>query len=116
MSHFEQLPEFSKEFKRLSQKFSSLPNDLASLEVVLRTLPTGIGKNFTILHSGEEVKIVKTRLMCRSVRDRSIRIIYAHCEDTTTFLYIEIYHKGDQANEDRERIKEYLRTLKKLSK
>lgn len=116
MSRFEQLPEFSKEFKRLSQKFPSLSKDLASLEVVLETLPKGSGKNFVTLHSSEEVSIVKTRLMCRSTRDRSIRIIYAYHEDVLTFVHVEIYFKGDKANEDRARIKGYLDSIKKPSK
>lgn len=116
MSHFDQLPEFGKEFKRLSQKFPSLATDLASLEVILRTLPVGSGKNFITMHSSESVKIVKTRLMCKSTRDRSIRIIYAYQEHVTTFLYIEIYFKGDKANEDSARINEYLRSLKKPGK
>ena len=113
MSHFNQQPEFEKEFKRLAKKYRSLPQDLKDLEEVLETLPTGIGKNFSILHYSEKVKIVKTRLACKSLHDRSVRIIYAYHNNTITFVYIEIYYKGDKENEDKERIEEYLKTIAK---
>ena len=109
MNHFNRLPEFNKEFQKLSKKYPSLDGDLSNLEDVLNIFPTGSGKNFTIIHSSAEVKIVKTRLACKSLRGRSIRIIYAYHQNTLTFIYIEIYFKGERENEDRERIKRYLK-------
>ncbi len=108
MSHFSQLPEFSKEFKKLSRKYQSLDKDLLDFEDVLRVFPTGSGKNFTIIYSSLEVKIIKARLACKSLKDRSIRVIYAYHQNTLTFMYIEIYFKGNKENEDRGRIKDYL--------
>lgn len=111
MSRFSQLPEFEKELKRLSKKFRTLRQDLDELEGVLRSLPTGGGKNFTIIHHSENVKLVKVRLACQSLRDRSMRVIYAYHNETITFVYIEIHFKGEKENEDRERIKEYLKSI-----
>jgi len=112
MNHFNQLPEFEKEYSRLNKKYPSLAEDLKKLEtLLLETKPTGIGKNFTITHSSDKVKIVKARLACKSLRDRSMRVIYAYHQDTVTFMYIELYFKGDKENENRERIKEYLKNL-----
>lgn len=111
MSHFKLLPEFEKEFKRLKQKYRSLGQDLKNLESVLCKLPTGIGKNFTIIHHSEKVRLVKVRLACRSLRNRSIRVIYAYHEDTVTFVYLEMYFKGDRTNASQERIKDYLESL-----
>jgi len=108
MNHFNALPEFEKEFKRLSKKYPSLRKDLDDLEKVLRIFPTGTGKNFAIIHHSETVKIVKTRLACKSLRNRSMRIIYAYHENKVTFVYIELYFKGNKENEDYERIKRYL--------
>lgn len=108
MKHFNRLLEFEKEFKKLSQKYSSLPNDLLRLEKLLEINPTGVGVNFTIIRSTDEVKIIKTRLACKSLRDRSIRIIYAYHADKLTFMYIEAYFKGDKKNENLERITNYL--------
>ncbi len=111
MSHFNQLPEFEKDFIRLSRKYPSLFEDLKKLERLLSINPVGFGTNFVTIHHDPLVKIVKTRLACKSLRDRSIRIIYAYHENITTFVHIEIYFKGDKDNEDRERIKQYLKSV-----
>ena len=108
MSRFDALPEFTEEFKRLLKKYRTLANDLARLERLLAQYPAGAGKNFTIIHSGDGLKVVKARMPCQSLRNRSIRIIYAYYEEIVTFMYIEIYYKGEKANEDRARIKAYL--------
>ena len=109
MSLFNKSPEFEKDLKRLSKKYRSLGDDLATLEQVLLVSPTGIGKNFTIIHHSEKIRLVKTRLACKSLRDRSMRVIYAYHEDTITFVYIELYFKGEKENEDKERIGWYLK-------
>ena len=112
MSHFSKLPEFEREFKKLSKKYQSLGEDLKNLEVVLCNYPTGVGKNFTITHFDTSLKIVKARLVCRSLRNRSMRIIYAYHDDNFEFVYIEIYCKSDKENEDKERVNEYIKKFK----
>ncbi len=123
MSNFRRLPEFEKELTKLSKKYRSLESDLARLEKVLLLNPIGVGSNFVLLHNTKHIKIVKTRLACASLKDRSIRVIYAYHADmsstepsiskvpvvSATFLYIEIYFKGQKQNEDRDRIDVYLR-------
>ena len=109
MNHFDQLPEFDKELKKLGSKYPSLYDDLKKFEIVLATYPTGVGKNFSIIHSSETIKVVKARLACKSLKDRSIRVIYAYHEKEITFIYIELYFKGDKENENRERVKEYIK-------
>ena len=108
MNKFYQLPEFEKELKRLSKKYPSLIDDVEDIKPVLAISPTGIGKNFTIVSIFENIKIIKVRVHCESLRSRSVRLIYAFHEDRIEFMYIEIYFKGDKENEDRERIKQYL--------
>ena len=110
MSLSNQLPEFQKELKKLGRKYPSLYDDIKKFEVILATCPTGIGKNFSIIHSSDIIKVVKARLACKSLRDRSIRIIYAYHEQEITFMYIELYFKGDKENEDYERVKEYIKS------
>lgn len=112
MNKFLQLPEFDRELKKLSKKYPSLKNDIEDIKPVLIESPTGIGKNFTIISTTKEVKIVKVRIHCESLRSRSIRLIYAYHKDKIEFMYIEIYFKGDKENEDRERIEEYLERVK----
>lgn len=111
MNHFKQLPEFEKEFSKLSSKYRSLPEDLKKLEKLITLNPVGLGTNFVTIYSSLEVKIVKTRLACKSLKKRSIRLIYAYHENVTTFVYIEVYFKGDKENEDRERIEQYLKNV-----
>lgn len=123
-SNFERLPEFEKELSKLSKKYRSLQADLERLEKVLLLNPAGVGANFVLLHNAKHIKIVKTRLACASLKDRSIRVIYAYhtapdgggndreLQSVATFLYIEIYFKGQKQNEDRDRIEVYLRENK----
>lgn len=108
MNPFSRLSEFEKEFSKLSKKYPSLPEDLEKLEKLIAINPVGIGKNFVTIHHSETTRIVKARLACKSLKNRSVRIIYAYNESTLTFIHIEIYFKGDKENEDRERIDEYL--------
>lgn len=111
MTHSNYLPEFEKEFNRLLKKFRSLNEDIKIFERFIFENPTGFGKNFTIIHSNENLKIVKARILCKSLQNRNIRIIYAYHDDRFEFMYIEIYFKGDKENEDKERIKQYLKNI-----
>lgn len=115
MSTFSTLPEFEKELKKLSKKYPSLQSDIEDIKPVLLESKTGIGKNFTIMMHTESVQIVKVRILCESLRSRAIRLIYAYRKDKIEFMYIELYFKGDKENEDRERIKEYLKKFTKRS-
>jgi len=109
MSRFSQLPEFEKELKKLAKKYPTLASDVEDLKPILLSSPTGVGKSFTIMHVGENVKIVKVRIHCESLRSRAIRLIYAYHQDRIEFMYIELYFKGNKENEDKVRIAQYLR-------
>lgn len=109
--NFNETDEFSKDFKRLSKKYKSLPDDLLEFKKVITALPIGSGKHFAILHDLGEVKVVKARLFCRYLRGASLRITYAYKESTITIDFIELYFKGEQVNEDKGRIKEFLKTI-----
>ena len=37
--------------------------------------------------------------------------MYAYHQQLITFVYLEVYFKGDKENEDRERIEEYLKGI-----
>ncbi len=108
MSHFDALTEFEKEFKRLFKKYRTLDDDLEKFKKVLIITPIGVGKNFVTVYSSQTVKIVKARMACRSLRDRSLRIVYSYFEQEQRIEFIELYFKGDKGNEDCNRIKEYL--------
>jgi len=108
-TNFNELSEFSKEFKRFSKKYKSFPDDLNEFKRIISVIPLGNSKHFNIITKTEQCAIVKARLFCRYLRGSSLRIIYAfHCQGCKVD-FIEIYFKGDKENEDRERIKLYLK-------
>lgn len=110
MSHFNYLPEFEKEFKKLEKKYPSLSEDIKRFEKIIELNSIGIGKNFVTIHHSRDIKIVKARLACKSLRNNSMRIVYAYENSSVTFVYIEIYFKGNKENENRNRIEEYIKS------
>lgn len=111
--NFSETDEFAKNFKRLSKKYRSLPEDLLEFKKIVTELPLGSGKHFVILHSQEKVKVVKARFFCKYLRGASLRIIYAYRETETIIDFIEFYPKNEQANETKSLINDYLRDLNK---
>ena len=107
--NFNELPEFFKEFKRLAKKYKSLFEDLEEFKRIVDVVPLGNSKHFNVLTKNEQCSIIKARLFCRYLKGSSLRIIYAFHNQSCKVDFIEIYFKGDKENEDRERIKEYLK-------
>lgn len=108
---FNEHPAFGREFARLAKKYRSLPDDIEEFKKVLIARPLGAGKHFNVITKTETVAVVKARLFCKYLKGTSLRIVYAYHEAASRFEFIEIYFKGDKENEDRERIKEYLKNL-----
>ena len=109
MKNFNLSPKFKKNLKQLFKKYRTLDDDLEKFKAILLTHPAGIGTNFTIIHSEETCKIVKARMACRALRNRSLRVIYAYREEGEQFYFIELYFKGEQVNETRSLISEFLK-------
>lgn len=115
---FQESQKFSKELKRFGKKYRSLESDLAKLRTILEALPLGNGsKHWNRLHASDDGRIVifKVRLSCASLKGQSLfRVIYAYdsrSEEVVLIDFIELYYKGEKANEDRDRISEYLDAL-----
>jgi len=108
---YNELPKFSKEFKRFSKKYKSLPDDLEEFKRVVNVTPLGNSKHFNIITKNEQCVVVKARFFCRYLKGSSLRIVYAFHYQSNKVDFIEIYFKGDKENEDRERIKEYLKNF-----
>lgn len=111
MINYERLTIFDKEFKRLFKKYRSIDKDLEVFKEALNIFPTGQSNNAEIIHNDENLKIVKSRLFCRYLKGSTLRIIYAYHQDENKICFLEIYFKGNKENEDRERIKDYLRKI-----
>lgn len=109
--HFNELSEFSKELKHLSKKYLSLVSDLDEFKKIVDAIPLGVSKHFHIVARSKGTIVVKARLFCRYLKGSSLRVIYSYIQQTNTIKFIELYFKGNKANEDRERIKRYLSQL-----
>jgi mRNA-degrading endonuclease RelE of RelBE toxin-antitoxin system len=113
----EAVPEFKKELKALSKKYKHLEADFKNFQRVLEKTPINfIPGNPRISDLGINVKtpIYKLKkfrsLDCKGKGSRSgFRIIYAHIieEDDDKIIFIEIYHKNNQSNHDKDRILRY---------
>ncbi len=113
------LPEFERDIRRLLKRFKTIEDDLEIfiekqlfLYHKLKRDNRGIFQ-ITGLPVGCP-KIYKARkFACKSLKgsgvQSGIRVIYAYHEGKDKIMLIEIYFKGDKANEDKERILEYLR-------
>ena len=109
-TNFNELPVFSKDFKRLAKKYRSLPGDLEVFKRVITAVPLGNSKHFNVVTGNERRVVVKARFFCRYLKGSSLRIIYGYREDNASVDFIEIYFKGKKVHEDRARIREYLKS------
>ena len=112
--NFKNTQKFEKDFKKLFKKFQSLDSDLVEFKKVLSESPTGIGKHFNVITKFNFTYIIKARFFCKSLKKKDLRIIYAYIENHKVIEmigieFIEIYFKGKKENEDKERIKNYLK-------
>ena len=112
--NFKNAQEFNKDYKKLSRKFRTLDNDLAEFKKVLSEAPLGIGKHFNIITKVGSIYIVKARFFCKSLKKKDLRIIYAYIEkhqivEMIGIEFIEVYFKGNKENENRKRIKNFLK-------
>jgi len=109
--NYNELPEFSKEFKKFFKKYKSLLDDINEFKRVIDITPLGNSKHFNIITQNEKCAIVKARLFCRYLKGSSLRIIYAFHYQCYKIEFIEIYFKGNKENENKERINTYLKSL-----
>ena len=116
-SEIDCLPEFGRDFKKLSKRFRTLEEDFKTFVDTQLNLfhKQGIDNKGVLPISGLGIpnpKIYKARkFACRSLKgrgvDSGIRVIYAYWEEKDKLEFIEIYFKGDKENEDRDRILGY---------
>jgi mRNA-degrading endonuclease RelE of RelBE toxin-antitoxin system len=107
---FEGLAEFRRDLKKLLKKYHSLNEDL---EVLMKDLNDEPGQSppfsFRIDGLGIETCVIKVKKMaCKSLKGRGVntglRLIYAHFEEEQRIVFVELYHKNNKENENRDRI------------
>jgi len=113
------LPEFERDTRSLLKRFKTIKDDL---EIFIKK-QLFLYHKLKVDNKGifqitglpvENPKVYKAKkFACKSLKGRGvqsgIRVIYAYDEEKDKIVLIEIYFKGDKANEDKERILEYLR-------
>jgi mRNA-degrading endonuclease RelE of RelBE toxin-antitoxin system len=118
MTDFHRLPEFDHDMKKLQKDFRSLEDDLANFTIALiPRIPDGLHGIVRISNLGNDVTdpVYKVRkFRCQSLKGRGvnsgIRLIYTYDPAADNVTFIEIYFKGKQENEDRERILRFMKS------
>ena len=109
---FEELTEFKKDLKTLLKKYKTLNDDLEIVKKVLVVTPEERPPfSFRLDNMSTVTCIIKVKkIACRSLKGRGVnsglRLIYAHLPAEEKIIFIELYHKNDKENEDRDRILE----------
>ena len=118
MTEFFRLPEFDHDMKKLSKDLRSLEVDLETFTIALSArIPAGLPGIVRIANLGVDLPdpVFKVRkFRCQSLKGRGsnsgLRVIYAFDPATDSITFIEIYFKGRQEKEDRERILRYMKS------
>ncbi len=106
----ETLPEFQKDLKRLLKKYRTLNDDLEEVRTILRVKPDERPPfSFRIDNLGIETCIIKVKkIACRSLKGKGVnsglRLVYAYFKEEGKIVFIELYHKNEKGDIDRERI------------
>ncbi|MDD5639246.1 MAG: hypothetical protein PHR47_00325 [Candidatus Pacebacteria bacterium] len=115
------IDSFQKDLKYLIKKYQTLEDDLEVAKhnaIELYHLKHVNNQSIFPIPGlcTEEIKVCKIKkFACKAIKGRGsksgIRVIYAfYCKDYR-IDFIEMYFKGEQENEDRSRIKEYLKAV-----
>lgn len=107
---FNELAEFQKDLKGLLKKYRTLNDDMEIVRQVLEVFPDERPPfSFRIDNLGIETCIIKVKkIACKALKGRGVnsglRLIYAYFKKEQKITFIELYHKNDKENEDRQRI------------
>jgi hypothetical protein len=107
---FEELPEFGKDLKVLLKRYRTLNDDLGEVKTILRKKPEERPPfSFRIDNLGIETCVIQVKkIACKALKGRGVntglRLVYAHFPADQRIVFIELYHKSDKENEDRQRI------------
>jgi mRNA-degrading endonuclease RelE of RelBE toxin-antitoxin system len=109
---FKSLSEFEKDLKHLLKKYRSLNSDLEDIKIILRAKPDEQPPySFRIDNLGITTCVIKIKKIASdNFKGRGInsgfRLVYAWFKEEQKIIFIELYHKSDKGNEDRQRILE----------
>ena len=107
---FESLPEYDKDLKKLKKKYRTLTSDIDDVKKVLSVRPDAQPPfSFRIEGLGIQSCVIKVKKIASdSFKGRGsnsgFRLIYAYFKEQEKIVLVELYHKNDKENEDRQRI------------
>lgn len=107
---FEEIDLFRKDCKNLLKKYRSLEDDLEVVKKVIQVLPDARPPfSFRVDNLGIKSCVIKVKkIACKSLKGKGVnsglRLVYAYFKEESRIVFVEIYHKNDKENEDRERI------------
>ena len=107
---FDELFEFKKDLKNLLKRYRTLNDDLDIVKQVLTASPNERPPfSFRIDNLGLLTCIIKVKkIACKALKGHGVntglRLIYAHFQEEKKIIFIELYHKNDKENEDKQRI------------
>ncbi|MCX6235789.1 MAG: hypothetical protein NT175_13890 [Bacteroidetes bacterium] len=110
MMEFFTLSEFDKDLKQLLKRYRTLNDDLEEVKTILRKKPGDRPPfSFRMDNLGLETCVIKVkRIACKALKGRGVnsglRLIYAYFKEEQKIIFIELYHKNDKENEDKQRI------------
>lgn len=112
---FEELAPYKKDFKGLLKKYKTLKDDLEVVKKVMEVLPDARPPfSFRIDNLGIESCVIKVKkIACKSLKGNGVnsglRLVYAYFKEENRIVFVELYHKNEKDNEDRDRIYEYFK-------
>ncbi len=118
MIKYKTIPEFDKDFKALSKRFKTLPDDFETLKrFILEThyeqdIPTTAFLPIEGCCAQEYTSNKIKKFACKSLKGKGsasgLRVIFVWDKESRAVTFIEIYFKADQENENKKRLKEFL--------
>ena len=123
MMNYDKTEEFTRDFKKLLKKFLSLAEDLeVNKQYRIELFHCKEIDNKSIFEiqgvgNSSELKFFKVKkFQCKDLKGRGaksgIRVIYAYFPIEQKIVFIEIYFKANQKNENRQRIIAFVNTNK----
>lgn len=112
---FEELAEYQKDLKQLLKKYRTLEQDVKELQKTLAVEPDAEPPfSYRIDGLGIKTCVIKVKkIACKALKGRGVnsglRLIYAWFKEEERIIMVELYHKNDKENEDRNRIHKHFK-------
>jgi mRNA-degrading endonuclease RelE of RelBE toxin-antitoxin system len=112
---FEELEEYKKDLKQLLKKYRTLEDDLGVVKKVLQVIPDERPPfSYKIDGLGIKTCVIKIKkIACKALKGRGVnsglRLIYAWFKEEQRIIMVELYHKNEKENEDRNRIHKHFK-------